>query len=190
MKKLIEIISRLPKSYFSLKDIRKISCLDDGSLKVAMSRLASSGRIIRIGAGHYALSRDRVDWEKFALEVYAPSYLSFESALARYDILSQKPYALTLATTRRSRTLAAFGQDIIYHHLQARHFWGYTSEDGILIARPEKAWLDLAYLSLNGYARFDPTEMDLNRLNKKFIRAGLKKFGSGKLDNLIRMYIF
>ena len=185
MAKLIDKINRIPKSYFSLMDIRKIAGAEDSSLKVALSRLVKSKQIFKLGGGLYAPNTAKIDWEKLALEIYAPSYLSFEYALAKYNILSQRPHHLTLVTSQRAKTVITPRSNLIYHHLNPRLFWGYKKNSGALIAEPEKAFLDLAYLSLNGYARFDVEEMNIKLLNKALIKNYLSRFKSKKLNNLI-----
>lgn len=181
----MEKINKIPKGYFSFADLRKISALDDSSLRVAVSRLLKSGKIVNLVKGIYATDISKISWEKFAIENYAPSYLSFEWALGHYDILSQKTYGLTLATTRQTKKISAPTGMIIYRHVKPELFWGYKKEDSYLIAEQEKAFLDLAYLSLNGYAKFDPAEMNLSLLDKNKIKAYLKKINLKKLFFLI-----
>lgn len=189
MKKLLEKIKNIPKSYFSFSDIRKLSETDENSLKVSLNRLVRNGRILRITRGIYSTDISKVEWEKLALELYAPSYLSFEWALAYHKILSQQPFQLTLASLNRSRKIDACNYIFIYHHIKPELFWGYKKENGTLIAEKEKAFLDLAYLSINGYARFDVSEMNLGLLDKKRIESYLKKFNSKKLSALIKKTI-
>jgi predicted transcriptional regulator of viral defense system len=185
MERLIEKINKIPKGYFSFADLRKISSLDDESLRVTVSRLVKSGKIAGLVKGIYSADLSKVSWERFAVENYAPSYLSFEWALGYFDILSQKTYSLTLATTRQTKkTITPMGE-IFYRHIKPELFWGSKKEAGFLIAEPEKAFLDLAYLSLNGYAKFDPAEMNLSLLNKKKIKIYLKKINSKRLFSLI-----
>ncbi len=185
MEKLIEKIKSIPKGYFSLADIEKISKEKEKSLKVAISRLVKAEKIIRLQKNFYALDISKVSSENFAVETYKPSYLSFEWALARYGILSQKPFGLTLATSRRAKRKMLFGKILAYRHMQPKNFWGYRKEENYLIADPEKSFLDLAYLSLNGYAKFDVEEMNLDLLDKEKIRRYLKKINSKKLDKLM-----
>lgn len=185
MQKLLDKIKNIPKGYFSLMDIRKIAELKEGTLKVVLSRLVAAGKIKKLGQKFYATDLQKVDWEKFAVEVYAPSYLSFESVLSMRGILSQQVAHLTLATTNRTKTTETPDADIIYHHINQDLSWGYVNYDGILIADSEKAFLDLAYLSLNGYAKFDPEEMNLSLLDEKRIKVYLRKFKSKKLENLL-----
>ncbi len=159
--------------------------MDDASLRVAISRLVKSGKITKLAKGYYCLDKSKVDWQKIALEIYAPSYLSFEWALGQYGILSQKSYALTLATTKRAKQMEVGDINIIYRHIRQNLFFGYILKDGYLIAEPEKAFLDLAYLSLNGYAKFDAEEMNLKLLNSNKIKNYLKKFKNKRLEKLI-----
>lgn len=158
--------------------------MDDASLRVAISRLIKAGEINSLIKGYYCLDRAIIDWQKMALEIYAPSYLSFEWALGQYDILSQKSYALTLATTKRAKQIEVGDTNIVYRHLREDLFFGYILQNGCLIAEPEKAFLDLAYLSLNGCAKFDAEEMNLELLDKSKIKKYLKNFRSERLENL------
>ncbi|MCX6761732.1 MAG: hypothetical protein NTY33_02705 [Candidatus Moranbacteria bacterium] len=178
-------LNKIQKSYFSFADARKIADLDDGSLRVAISRLVKAGKIIALIKGYYCQDLAKVDFPKLALEIYAPSYLSFEWALGQTGVLSQKSYALTLATTKRAHQVEITDLTFIYRHLRADLFFGYEIKEGYLIAQPEKAFLDLAYLSLNGYAKFDAEEMDLTLLDKNKLRSYLKKFKSKRLNKLI-----
>lgn len=185
MAKLIQKIKNIPKSYFSFADLKKISDLSDESLKVAISRMIKSGEIIKLKKGVYASDISKINWESFAVETHSPSYLSFEWALSKYNILSQKPVNLTLATTKRSKKITTPQNIIIYHHLQPKLFWGFIREDNYLLADPEKAFLDLAYVSLNGYAKFDVEEMNLELLDKVKLKKYLKKIGYQRLNRAI-----
>lgn len=185
MSRLQKKISAIPKATFTFADIRKVADMDDTSLRVSMSRLVRRGMVTRIVRGVYTNDLSTVDWEKLAQELYTPSYLSFESALGRAGVLSQKSYALTLATPLRSKTIETKVMTMIYHHIQPRLFWGYRREHTILVADPEKALVDLAYLSLKGYSTFDTTEMNLTLLDPAKVTRYLKKVGSIRLTRRI-----
>ncbi|MFH1789623.1 MAG: hypothetical protein ABH832_00960 [bacterium] len=185
MNKLVSRIKRIPRITFNYNDLKKITDLEDGSLRVAVFRLIKSGAITRISKGIYTTDISKVDWEIFAVQNYEPSYLSFEWVLGKYGVLSQKPYNLTLATSRQTKIINTVHNIISYHHLQTKMYWGYVKKNGYLEADLEKAWLDLAYLSLNGYTKFDCQEMNLSLLNKNKIKKYLKKIGIKKLSNLV-----
>lgn len=185
MPKLIQKINNIPQSYFSLNDLRKISHLNDNSLKVAINRLVKSGQLFKLGHKFYTQNVSKIAWPQLACKIYQPSYLSFEYALGIHNILSQRPIHLTSATTKRTKQVDIYDKTIFYHHLRPALFWGYKKEDNILLAEPEKAFLDLAYLSLNGYAKFDPLEMNLELLNKIKLKRYLKRFENKKLEKLV-----
>jgi len=189
MNRLEQLIKQIPKGYFTLNDLKKISRLNDPSLKVAINRLLKTGRLTRLTQGFYTADPARVDYLKLAQEFYYPCYLSFEWALHWHRILSQKPYALTLATAKRSKELEIGRQTIVYHHLQDQLIFGFANDSGVIIADPEKAFLDLAYLSLNGYGRFDPTEMNLHQLNHEKLKRYLKLAKNDRLAKLTKEVI-
>ncbi|HMB65974.1 MAG TPA: hypothetical protein VKO42_03780 [Patescibacteria group bacterium] len=186
MNKLLKKINNIPKSYFSLKDLEKVLDMDKNSLKVALNRAVKAGDIIKLTRGIYTRPDSDLPRKHLAVTLYRPSYISLEYALSYYNILSQQPYAITLVTTKRKKELQLQGTPLIYKHIQPSLFWGYTQTEDFLLAEPEKAFLDLAYLSLNGYAEFDPEEMDLEALDPKKIKEYLKKFNSQKLNKKIR----
>ncbi len=183
MNTLKEKIKTIPKPYFSLRDIEKISSMDIGGLKVSLNRLVKREELTRISHGLYTMDVAALDFEKIACEIYRPAYVSFESALAMHNVLSQKPLHITLASTNRSKKIRLGDRLAIYHHLKRDLFWGFVRYGDHLLAEPEKAFLDLAYLSSKGYAHFDFEEMNLELLNKKklerycrkFCKAGIKK---------------
>ena len=130
--------------------------------------------------------KSKIDIDQLACEIYAPSYISFESALVAHNILSQQVLHLTLATTKQARPINILDTILNYHHLKEKLFWGYCQQTKAWLAEPEKALLDLAYLSLNGYAHFDPSEMNLNLLDQTKLKKYLARFENKKLDQLIR----
>jgi len=185
MRDLLKQINKIKKGYFSFADLRKIAQMNDTSLSVTIYRLVAAGELEKLVKGYYCVDRSKVDYLKMALEIYKPSYLSFEWALGQSGILSQKSYALTLATTKRARQAELGDMMASYHHLRNDLFFGYILQDGYPIAESEKAFLDLAYLSLNGYAKFDPEEMNLRLLNKDVVRKYLKKFNNERLEKVV-----
>jgi len=174
--KLIQILKGFNKSYFTIFDLEKILNVKKDSLYVTLNRLVKSGVLIRLKRGVYQPEFKEPELEKTAGELYYPSYLSFESALSRYGILSQIPYALIFATTKKSKKLYLMDREIEYRQLKKDYFFGYLLNNGICIAEPEKALLDLLYMISKGKASNDLSELSLVNLKKnKFIEYS-KKF--------------
>jgi predicted transcriptional regulator of viral defense system len=101
---LVQRLGQFDKPYWSVADLQKVlGYKDRRTLLVALHRLVRQGVLIRMRRGIYRVSIRSADPAVLANLLYRPSYLSFESALARHGILSQIPYTITLATTRRSK---------------------------------------------------------------------------------------
>jgi hypothetical protein len=78
-----------------------------------------------------------------------PAYVSLQSALYHHGMISQIPssvYAISLARSRRYMTPLGV---VSIHHVAPEFFFGYETlgENGIRMACPEKALLDVFYLT-------------------------------------------
>src|SRR3990167_10102784 len=173
---LIKVLEGLNRPFYTISDIEKVTGLSRNSLYVTLNRLVDRGVLERIGSGIYRLFITPPSIEKVASSLYIPNYLSFESALSRYGILTLVPYTLTFATTRKSKRWTIEGRDIEFRQLKRELFWGYEMEGGIYIARPEKAFLDLVYFASRGKASIDMDEIDMTKLSLSKLRELLKKF--------------
>lgn len=98
--------------------------------------------------------------------LYEPSYISFESALNFYGILSQFPYEITSTTTKKSKQKKIEEKLYSYTHLKKDLYWGFEKENGFLIAKPEKALLDQLYLVSKGLKALELEDLDLSSINK------------------------
>ncbi len=115
-----------------------------------MSRLAEAGQLFRVKRGVWAFA-DRIDPLQMpgAITAPLPSYISLQTALYRHGIISQMPhvvYAVSPARTQRRDTSSGM---VSIHHIDPAFFFGYeqVGAKGLLLAEPEKALLDLLYLS-------------------------------------------
>jgi len=114
--------------------------------------------------------------ENMAAQIYLPSYLSFESALAKYGVLNLIPYSLTFATTRKTRKYTLRKREVEFRQISLELFFGYEMKDGMNIALPEKAFLDLIYFVARGKATLDFDELDLRKLSIKTLKEFVKRF--------------
>jgi predicted transcriptional regulator of viral defense system len=164
------------KSYFNVADLTKATGLAKPSLYVFLARWTKAGLLRRLGTGLYGLPDVAPDLERLGNEYCFPSYLSFESALARFGILSQSPYALSFATPRRSRRLKLSGTEIEYRQIRAELFFGYEPQNGVYAAMPEKALCDQMYMKSLGRAELDVSSLNLSPVRKSVLTEFLKRF--------------
>ena len=148
---LLRDMARQDGDFLTLQGLRQLTGLSEGAVRKAVARLEKKGYLMRVGPGLYANRLGRPTLEALAMIIGAPCYISFESALERYGILSQIPLVLTCASTSRSgQRQTPFGE-IVFHRLHPRLFFGYRTEGGILWAEPEKALLDWIYVYRKRY---------------------------------------
>lgn len=133
---------------FTFSAFSKISGLNsESALRKALLRLEQKGLIKRVGSGLYLNLLKPARVEEVAMVLGKPCYISFESALSYYGVLSQIPLVLTCATIRKPFTKETPVGTILFRHLKRELFWGYLEKDGILYAETEKALLDWVYWS-------------------------------------------
>lgn len=123
-----------------------------------ISALVKENFLIRIKRGLYCLSPEEsgrdLDLQMIANTLYAPSYLSFESALAFYGLIPERVTEVMSACTKRGKRFQTSLGIFSYRSLPDDWFSigvrSLPSGDGnMLIASPEKALGDLLLTRAN-----------------------------------------
>jgi len=172
---LVEKVAHFKKPVFKVSDL-KFWFPQEFELKASIRRLKEKGHIIALRRGLYALKEECFDIEKVATAYYYPSYISFDSALAKYGIKNQGIYGVTLATTRHTKRVVLGGIDCVYSQLKKDLFFGYMLEKGVYVADAEKAVLDQLYMISKGLSFDSSAEWDLSGLKKGVLRQYAKKY--------------
>lgn len=139
-----EILSRLPE-VFGVREVEKYVRYPG----LWASRVAASGRILRLQRGTYW---NRFRYPDLSLPYLAcqiksdPSYISCEWALHARGVLLQRPFVCTVVTLStavgRGREVALMGETIEFSKIDESLFWGYEPVEGYFLASAEKAYLD------------------------------------------------
>jgi predicted transcriptional regulator of viral defense system len=115
-----------------------------------LGRLAKHDHVIHLTSGLWGIPK-QIDPLMLAEYLTAPfpSYISLQSALYYHGMITQIPpliYAVSVARTKKHQTPLI---DVSVHHVCASFFFGYETSKkyGIKMAIPEKALLDICYLS-------------------------------------------
>lgn len=165
---------------FHFQHFKLLTGLKTHSLRVALKRLAGRKIIQRIARGYYANPFNPPTLEEVSGEIYRPSYISLESALYRYGVLSQLPHTLTCVTTKLPRKFATPYGTIEYRQVKKQYFFGFEREGSYGLACPEKAFVDFLYLNKRKTTRGLVSDLDLKRLNRKKLRTYAFKLGVAK----------
>jgi predicted transcriptional regulator of viral defense system len=117
----------------------------------------------------YTLLTDFPAEEEIANALYKPSYISFEYALAYYNMLPEMPYLVTSATTKPTRLFTTAYMSFAYYTIKPEAYIEYSlvkkGAKSFLIAEPEKAIVDYLYFESIGKRPYND-RLVLNNLNK------------------------
>jgi predicted transcriptional regulator of viral defense system len=167
---LLQHLSHQGQDFHTLSALQRLSGLRKEATRKAMLRLEKKGYVTRVGPKLYANRLGHPTLEELAMILIPPCYISFESALEHYGILSQVPPVLTCASTSRSESRQTPLGDILFHRLRSTLFFGYRTEGNVLWAEPEKALLDWLYIRRKRYGVSPPLDelnwepLDVERL--------------------------
>lgn len=153
-----------------------------GNLKKRMSYFAKSGSIKRLRRGVYA--KDQFDVLELANKLYAPSYISLETVLQKAGVTFQY-YESIFAITYVSRTIEVSGHTMVYRRMRRDvllNKQGIEEQGNVVIASPERAFLDAVYLYKNYH--FD----NLSSLNWDKVTELKDLYGNRKLLKRVEDY--
>ena len=152
----------------------------------------SNDLFLKIRNGLYALRSDIPPEEVIANKLYAPSYLSFEYAMARYGIIPESVYAMTSATTRITREFVVNNKSFTYSRIKKQAYRGYKTEKisgvTVLIAEPEKALADYLYF-VDIKQKSLSERLDTRKLRKKTAVEYATLFSRSSLVKLVKEII-
>ena len=151
--RLVDVHARLLKmgvSAFQTSDAAALLAIGSAHASKLLARLAASGHLTRLGRGRWGFG-GRID--AFALPEYLtapyPSYVSLQTALYHYGMVSQIPSVIYAVSIARTRTYSTSLGKVSVHHVDPSFFFGHRAAGNGpgRIATPEKALVDFLYLS-------------------------------------------
>lgn len=160
-----------------------------------LSELVKEGLLNRLKRGVYFLKTDPPNENEIANVLYQPSYISFDYALAYYNLIPEAVYEITSATTKPTRLFTTNNLAFGYYTIKNEAYTGYylKQETGrkFLIAEPEKAVVDYLYAltlgkrGLLGDRTINDRLKGVKKLNKDKIFYYAKLFNWTSLDKLL-----
>jgi predicted transcriptional regulator of viral defense system len=189
----------LDKPYFTFLDIhlRKLPVYPyQLSLWKKTGLLASFKR----GIYYFPDQKSFLTREIIAFALYAPSYISLESALSTYGFIPEMVYSETSVTTKTTRRFSNEFGNFLYRHIHPKLFFGYkvivSGSAKYLLAEPEKALLDYFYFKLAELQTIDDikelrinTEEVRKNLDPKKFRKYRRVFGIKKLNYITDIFL-
>lgn len=157
--------------------------------KYFLETYTEQGLLVRFKRGLYGVKTSLPDEQTLANRLYEPSYISFEYALAWYNMMPEAVYAITSATTKPTRRFTVLGKTYIYHTMKCDAYTGYAPVSDanrlVLMADREKALADYLYLVSLGQKTLND-RLTAQEIDTKKLRAYTKLFGRPILEALVR----
>ncbi len=136
-----------------------------------LSEWQRKGLLLKLRNGAYRLTERPVDeGERWAIanQIYPPSYVSLRSALAYHGFIPEGIFHVESISTNHTKRFTIAGTDYSYRNVGPERYFGYTFLEAgttkvrVMMARPEKALLDLLYLDpgMAGPGDFEAWRLD------------------------------
>lgn len=155
-----------PFQAFSIRDIQKWDPSFDSRRLVEWQDKKYITRIVNRWYMFTGTPRNESFLYLVANRIYAPSYVSFESALSYYGLIPEAVYTVTSATSLKTHQFTTAIGTFSYRHLKPELMFGYKliQSDGSVykLALPEKLLLDYLYLNPSLQSHDDFTSIRLN----------------------------
>ena len=146
-------IMRSKNTVFTASDISLLWGKSDANfVRKKIYRYIKTGKIYSIRRGIYAKDKNYNKYE-LATKIYTPSYISFETVLAKAGIIFQF-YGQIFTASYLTRELKIDGQTYSFKKIKDPvliNKTGIEEKDNYYIASPERAFLDVVYLNKNYY---------------------------------------
>lgn len=154
--------------------------LAEKTLQQALWRLGRQGVVTHVSGGWYTQTLRSATIDEASAVIVCPSYIALETVLQRHGVTTQPSMDLTCITTKPTVTRRTPLGTVRYHSIVQNLFFGFErriTANGIWVyeAHPEKALLDLIYLSGRTGAGVW-LDFDFTRLNERRLAGFAKRF--------------
>ena len=180
-KNVLEVIFNSTRSVFNVQSLRMLTeCEDSQKLTKSLHYYVKEGKIRNPRRGIY--TKATYNEREMACSLFRPAYISLEYVLQRAGVVFQ--YDDTITCVSYLNRIAEVDEKIYKFRIINPELWigmeGIDQNDNILIATPERAFLDMVYLSA-GNCYFD----NLHPLNKTKVKQLLPLYQSKVLTERV-----
>ena len=180
-KNILEVILNSSRSVFNIQSLRIMTeCKNSQKLTQSLHYYVKEGKICNPRRGIY--TKATYNEQEMACSLFRPAYISLEYVLQRAGVVFQYDDAITCVSYLNR--IVEIDDKIYRFRIINPELWigmeGIEQHDNILIATPERAFLDMVYLSA-GNCYFD----NLHPLNKTKVKQLLPLYQSKVLTERV-----
>ncbi|HRT05287.1 MAG TPA: type IV toxin-antitoxin system AbiEi family antitoxin domain-containing protein [Kiritimatiellia bacterium] len=148
---------------FTLGDLRALNGnLSEAGVYKKLERMIARGELVKVKRGFYALPSASL--AAISARIEPTAYVSTGTALSRHLRIGSVPVRrLQAVKIGVPRTYACPLGTIEHLSIAPRLFFGFSVENGIRMATPEKAWLDACYYAYKGRTFSFDLDTDVDR---------------------------
>lgn len=179
------------KIYFPADEVARVLGIQPASARVLCSRYARQGLFYRLKRGFFTLAEKwkaltREEFFQVANLLQVPSYISFTTALAYYNLTTQTQRNFwESAARKRTRKFQIEQDEFIYFKLKPELYFGFEKKNGVFIAAPEKAFLDAVYLCSLGRYSLDISALETGKFDRGRLKTWAKRY-PGKTQKMVK----
>ena len=180
-KNILEVILNSSRSVFNIQSLRIMTeCKNSKKLTQSLHYYVKEGKICNPRRGIY--TKATYNEQEMACSLFRPAYISLEYVLQRAGVVFQYDDAITCVSYLNR--IVEIDDKTYQFRIINPELWigmeGIRQDDNILIATPERAFLDMVYLSA-GNCYFD----NLHPLNKTKVKQLLPLYQSKVLTERV-----
>lgn len=179
----ISTILRSKSTVFSFKDVTLLWGDSGSAARVRINYYIKNGNLYHIRQGLYAKDKNYNKFEA-ATKIYTPSYISFETVLAKAGIVFQL-YGQIFVASYLTREIIVDNQKYSYKKIKdsvLTNNLGIECKDYYSIASPERAFLDVVYLNKDYH--FD----NLSVINWNKVYEVLPIYNNKQMEKKVKKY--
>lgn len=174
---------------FRPRDLQVIFGVNRRAVEGFLHYNTKKGIFEKLRPGLYALVRKRPTDFYLANRIYAPSYVSLDTALSYHGLIPESVYSVISVTPKSTREFEVGGRSFSYRQIKKAAYTGYRPTEvlgeTVNLATPEKALADFLYFVYLG-KRSPNDRLDWTRVNWSDLEKYVKLFGKKGLAVLTR----
>lgn len=190
---IIKLLQSKQLSLLTLDDFGKLFNINNRqTLYKKIARLEKAQIVKKLIKGKYQFLFHPVNDFIIANFLYHPSYISLESALSFYGIITGFSYQITSVSVKPTKSIeinqknSSKTKEFKYSQIESALFWGYEKQDGFLLAEKEKAILDYIYFGVKGLRNLIFDEMDFSEIDKDKLLNYAEKTKNKKVVKIVK----
>lgn len=192
--KFDELLSLIGDEPVFSSSLLAVAGISPQQARLQLVRWVNAGRLVQLRRSLYTLNRPfrKIEPHPFLLanRLRKASYVSLQSALSHYNMIPEHVPVVTSVTTGRPDEVRTDLGTFNFRHVRKPVFGGFLSVtvapgQSVFLATPEKALLDLIYLTPGGDQAAYIDELRLQNetaLSKQMLTDAARLFDSPKID--------